>query len=84
MARKDKGKIRIDMNDIVGMKFNKLKVLEYNKHWYERTVAGDKTRHSYLCQCDCGNVVVVRRQCLVSGYTKSCGCLKRGPRKHGN
>lgn len=28
-------------------------------------------------KCDCGNVVVVRNCHLVTGKTKSCGCLKR-------
>jgi len=29
----------------------------------------------YLCQCSCGNEVVVRLDGLLSGDTKSCGCL---------
>ena len=85
MARKDRGKPRINTHDIIGMKFGKLQVLDHAKHWYDKTLGGDKLRHSYLCQCDCGGVVIVRRQCLLNGYTKSCGCLKKGrPRKHGN
>ena len=31
----------------------------------------------YRCRCQCGNTVVVRRDSLVSGNTKSCGCLRR-------
>ena len=31
----------------------------------------------YRCRCQCGNTVVVRRDSLVSGNTKSCGCLQR-------
>jgi hypothetical protein len=35
-------------------------------------------RFSYwLCQCDCGNEVVVRRGDLSNGHTRSCGCLSR-------
>ena len=78
MANKNKGKIMIDMNDIVGKTFVKLKVLEYDKHWYDKTLGGDRFRHAYLCKCECGNVVSVRRQCLLNGITKSCGCLKKG------
>ena len=78
MASKAKGKILIDMNDIVGKRFGKLKVLEYHRNWYDRTAGCDRMRHSYLCQCDCGEVVHVRRQCLLNGYTKSCVCLKKG------
>lgn len=29
----------------------------------------------WLCQCDCGKTKVIRRSNLVSGFTKSCGCL---------
>ena len=31
----------------------------------------------YRCRCQCGNTVVIRRDSLVSGNTKSCGCLQR-------
>lgn len=85
MANKNKGKILINMCDIIGMTFGRLKVICYARHWYDTTVAGDKSRHSYLCKCSCDRLVVVRRQCLLNGYTKSCGCIKKGrPRKHGN
>jgi hypothetical protein len=29
----------------------------------------------YLCQCSCGNEIVVRLDSLLSGNTQSCGCL---------
>lgn len=77
MASKNKGRILIDMHDIVGKRFVRLEVLEYDRNWYDKTAGGDRMRHSYLCQCNCGEVVHVRRQCLLNGYTKSCGCLKR-------
>lgn len=31
----------------------------------------------YECRCDCGVVKVVMAQCLRSGGTKSCGCLRK-------
>ena len=36
-----------------------------------------KTRRFYLCQCDCGNKIEVRRDYLTGGEIKSCGCLRR-------
>ena len=39
----------------------------------------------YICTCDCGNVKTVVKDQLTSGKTKSCGCLRYGPKekKHG-
>ena len=28
-----------------------------------------------VCSCTCGNIKVIQATCLVSGHTKSCGCL---------
>ena len=36
---------------------------------------GDGKR--WLCQCDCGTLCSVCRKRLLSGHTRSCGCLKR-------
>lgn len=33
-------------------------------------------RAKYLCVCDCGAAVIVEGSNLVSGATKSCGCLR--------
>jgi len=38
------------------------------------SVVNDGYRY-YLCQCSCGNEVVVQLTHLLSGHTKSCGCL---------
>lgn len=36
-----------------------------------------KDRHYtyWKCQCECGNVTIVRRDALLNGKTKSCGCI---------
>jgi hypothetical protein len=30
-----------------------------------------------LCQCECGTVKVIRKQDVLNGHTKSCGCLQK-------
>ena len=53
-----------------GSRFGCLEVLGLN----EPTELGN--RYRYLCLCKCGNTVIVRGDCLRSGETKSCGCIK--------
>jgi ABC-type molybdenum transport system ATPase subunit/photorepair protein PhrA len=47
-------------------------------HWqikkYVRTVGNSPT---YKCECDCGTKKVVHIRNLLSGASKSCGCLRR-------
>lgn len=58
------------MDKLIGQKFGRLTVLSKT----DRTLQG---AYLYECQCDCGNTTYQRRQALVSGHTKSCGCLQR-------
>jgi hypothetical protein len=37
---------------------------------------GKTSRVFWFCSCDCGNKVIIRARSLISGNTKSCGCLK--------
>lgn len=30
----------------------------------------------WRCVCECGNVTIVRRYALISGNTRSCGCMR--------
>ena len=40
--------------------------------------SGSKKRPSkWLCICDCGNEKIANSQALISGDTKSCGCLRK-------
>ena len=41
-----------------------------------KEVEGTPYSRRVLCQCDCGNSIVVSLNHLLSGNTKSCGCLK--------
>jgi len=36
-----------------------------------------KEDHFFLCKCDCSNERIVRKQSLIQGTSKSCGCLQR-------
>jgi hypothetical protein len=61
------------MKNLKGKKFGKLTV----RDWVGKTVRG----YLWECSCKCGKTTVVRVDRLISGKTKSCGCLsnKRGP-----
>ncbi len=49
-----------------------------------RGVGKQKGRAYYKCLCDCGNIKEIRRDGLISGNIKSCGCLNRkNYTKHG-
>lgn len=43
-------------------------------------------RPGWKCICECGSVVAIQRKRLVSGHTKSCGCIQKegNATKHGN
>lgn len=63
--------------DLTGQTFGCLRVIEY---------AGYEKSHqsAWVCECECGNTVVVRSDYLRSGHTTSCGHLqKTNSRKHG-
>ena len=55
--------------DISGKKYNKLTVLSFDH-------IGGRRRSYWKCQCDCGNIVVLRKDDFIYPYshTKSCGC----------
>lgn len=54
--------------DLTGKKFDKLLVLKRGPN---------KGRYTaWECQCDCGNIILVRGADLKNGHTKSCGCFK--------
>lgn len=56
--------------DLTSRQFERLFVVQYigkNKHRGSR----------WLCKCECGNEKVINGQALLSGGTKSCGCLQK-------
>lgn len=56
-------------NDLTGKKFGRLLVLERTENRGKAT--------TWKCLCDCGNFTRVTASRLVSGETKSCGCIHK-------
>lgn len=57
--------------DMTGQKFGRLTVL--HPVFMQKTAS--KKKMAWLCRCDCGKEKIVLRNNLISGRTKSCGCL---------
>lgn len=57
-------------DNIIGKKFGRLLVVEYDRY--------DESQRSsrYLCRCDCGNIISVRRVSLTGGSQVSCKCSR--------
>lgn len=64
------------LKDLTGRRFGRLTVIE-------RAPNRDGCRHSYWkCVCDCGEIRDVISTSLLSGDTKSCGCIAREVRRN--
>lgn len=59
--------------DIINKQFGHLTVIRQVES--KKTPDGS-TQTCFECLCDCGNKVVVTRNHLITGHTKSCGCAK--------
>lgn len=68
----------------IGQKFGRLTYLGKDK----KKILNNKNFYYLYCKCKCGKKLYVRKQSLLSGNTKSCGCLhidsvtKHGYGKH--
>lgn len=60
---------KIDYHKFIGCKFNKLTVLDVKDDYL-------------ICKCDCGNVKKIKRQNVIHGETKSCGCIRGRTKKY--
>ena len=67
--------------DLTGQKFGRLTVIERAKDYIQ---SNGKHRTTWRCQCNCGNQVVIRTDCLLQGDTQSCGCYKNERMVQGN
>lgn len=65
--------------NIIGKKFNRLTVLELFKKEQVYLFNGKKNgfRYFYTCLCDCGKITIVAKSHLLSGHTRSCGCISQ-------
>ena len=67
-----------------GDKFNMLTVIKMASDQIDKY--DGRIVRRFFCMCDCGRQTVVRQSRLVSGKTKSCGCLRsvqaRKPKPH--
>ena len=55
--------------DLAGQQFGKLVAIRSEG-------SNNQGNAMWLCQCECGNTVVVNSQNLKNNHTKSCGCSK--------
>lgn len=56
--------------DLVGKRFGRLIVVQFvNKNKFRK--------FRWLCQCDCGNNVIVQGDNLKNSHTRSCGCFQK-------
>lgn len=46
------------------------------KEFIGQSASGDRS-HQWRCRCACGSVITVLGRSLISGNTRSCGCLQR-------
>jgi hypothetical protein len=65
---------RVNINDIVGTKHNRLTILGETDAYI--TPSGNKYR-AVLVECICGVIKKAGMSAVISGNTKSCGCLDK-------
>lgn len=68
VGKNNLGRPNVNRHELVGKVFGLLTVLDY----YNTTVDG---KAQWKCLCRCGEETIVDTSHLMSGHTKSCGCL---------
>lgn len=68
----------MNTEDLIGKKFGRLTAIKFDGIEHKRDNKGkNRDIGFWLCKCECGNLKRVARNALISGDTKSCGCLKK-------
>lgn len=60
--------------DLTGKRFGRLTVVCRDEDIVRNN---GKTRPTWRCVCDCGNVVAILGESLRKGVSSSCGCFRR-------
>lgn len=60
--------------DLTGKRFGRLTVICRDEDIVRKN---GKTRPTWRCKCDCGNVVTILGESLRRGLSSSCGCFRR-------
>lgn len=66
-----------ELKDLTGKRFGKLTVIDRAP---SKITPKGQHKTMWNCVCDCGNASVVGTTNLLSGHTKSCGCLQKTSR----
>lgn len=69
ISEKTRGK---RFKDITGLRFGRLLAIELDGYYAS---PGHRRHAQWLCTCDCGGEIVVSTNSLITGNTRSCGCL---------
>ena len=56
--------------DLTGQRFGRLRVVAYDRL--------ENHKKWWVCECQCGNRLIVRKDQLRTGNTTSCGCNRKG------
>lgn len=65
---------KVFYNDLRGMKFNYLTVVEFAEP--QNRKPNDRSKY-FLCRCDCGTEKILRGSEVKTGIIKSCGCYHK-------
>ena len=64
---------KLNFKDLTGQKFGRLTVIKQ----VDKPSNLKSSSKFWLCNCECGNKIIVNSSLLMSGNTKSCGCLQK-------